>query len=86
MRPRFNRNAVCSSKNYPASKRIHRQYLKDTHDERVKEIEAMKIDFSKPIIRHNHQRPYIIVFGTKVVLNQEDTIHASRAGMRVYYE
>lgn len=32
MRTRHKVNAVCSSENYSASKRIHREYLKEKHD------------------------------------------------------
>lgn len=85
-RQRINRNAVCSSKNYSASKKLHYQYLKDTHDERVRQISGMKIDFSNPTVRHNHLKPYILVFGHRIDLSQEDAVHASRAGMKIYYE
>lgn len=32
MRPRFNRQAICSSDNYRASKRAHLDFLKEQHD------------------------------------------------------
>ena len=32
MRKRFNRNAVCSSENYSASKRAHLELLKEQHE------------------------------------------------------
>ena len=32
MRPRFNRNAICSSDNYKASKRAHTDMLKERHN------------------------------------------------------
>lgn len=85
-RQRINCQAVCSSENYAVSKKLHHKYLKDTHDERVKQIADMEITISNPTVKHNHQRPYIMVFDTKVVLNQEDALYASRAGFKVYYE
>ena len=32
MRKRFNRNAVCSSENYTASKKAHLDFLREKHD------------------------------------------------------
>ncbi len=31
-RKRINKNAVCSSENYTASKRVHREYLQEKHN------------------------------------------------------
>lgn len=32
MRKRINKNAVCSSENYSASRRVHQEYLKELHN------------------------------------------------------
>lgn len=32
MRNRINRNAICSSENYKASRKVHRDFLKEKHD------------------------------------------------------
>ena len=32
MRQRFNRQAICSSENYTASRKIHRNFLKERHE------------------------------------------------------
>lgn len=63
-----------------------RAILKEGHQKRMEAIEKMTFKVVNPSVKHNHQRPYIIVFGHKIILNQEDAFHASRAGMKIYYE
>lgn len=85
-RERINPQAVCSSKNYTVSKRLHHMYLKDTHDDRMKVINNMKVTITNPTVRHSHQQAYIVVYGNRLNLRQEDIPHAVRAGFKVYYK
>lgn len=82
MRQRINRAAICSSDNYVSSKRIHREYLKSTHEDRVANIAMMSFTSTG-----NHiGRPYANVFGHKVYLTASDVTMANEAGITVHYE
>lgn len=82
MRQRINRAAICSSDNYAASKRLHREYLKSTHEDRVANIAMMSFtDKGKHI-----GRPYTNIFGHKVYLNASEASKANEAGITVHYE
>lgn len=82
MRQRINRAAICSSDNYVASKRLHREYLKNTHEDRVANIAMMSFTSTG-----NHiGRPYAYIFGHKVYLNASEADMANKAGIDVHYE
>ena len=48
MRKRFNRNAVCSSENYTASKAAHQSMLKERHDHFCGLMVSGEITFDVP--------------------------------------
>ena len=82
MRQRINRAAICSSDNYAASKRLHREYLKSTHKDRVANIAMMSVT---NVVNHIG-RPYTNIFGHKVYLNTSEASMANEAGITVHYE
>ena len=84
MRQRINRNAICSSNNYEVSKRLHREYLKNTHEDRVANIAMMS--FTSKGTGNHIGRPYAYVFGHKVFLNTSEVTMANEAGITVHYE
>ena len=83
MRQRINRAAICSSDNYAASKRLHREYLKNTHEDRVANIAMMSVTTS---VTNHIGRPYTNIFGHKVYLNASEASMANEAGITVHYE
>lgn len=85
-RQRFNPNAICSSKNYKASKRVHRQYLRDTHEQREQEIKGMIFKIVNPTVVHHYGRPYLMVFGHKIPIYKDEVARAEEAGYAVHYE
>lgn len=50
MRKRINRNAVCSSENYSASKRVHADFLKEKHDHFCGLMISGEIKFDVPVV------------------------------------
>lgn len=85
MRKRVNPNAVCSSKNYALSKRLHREYLERTHDDRMMSISMMSFSIENPTVTH-WTRAYLLVFGKKVYLSREEVQKAIDSGYYVHYE
>ena len=83
MREHINRAAICSSDNYAASKRLHREYLKSTHESRVANISMMSVTTS---VTNHIGRPYTNIFGHKVYLNASEASMANEAGITVHYE
>ena len=83
MREHINRAAICSSDNYVASKRLHREYLKSTHEDRVANIAMMSVTTS---VTNHIGRPYTNIFGHKVYLNASEASMANEAGITVHYE
>ena len=51
MRKRFNRNAVCSSENYTASKHAHLDMLKEKHDHFCGLLVSGKIELDVPEVK-----------------------------------
>lgn len=77
MRKRINKNAVCSSENYSASKRVHQEYLKESHSSFC----ALKVSDSEPLSQdrllfRQHRMVTIRVFGKPLqVTEKEYTTH-----------
>ena len=82
MRQRISRAAICSSDNYAASKRLHREYLKSTHEDRVANIAMMSYTGKGKHIG----RPYACVFGHKIYLNASEANMVKGAGIDIHYE
>lgn len=82
MRQRINRAAICSSDNYAVSKRLHREYLKSTHEDRVANIAMMSYTGKG---RHIG-RPYAYVFGHKVYLSPSEAERTMAVGITVHHE
>lgn len=61
MRKKINRKAICSSDNYELSKKVHKEYLREIH-------ENFNIEITVKI-------PYIKCFGTLVKITIEETKH-----------
>lgn len=85
MRPRVNPSAICSSDNYQESKRLHKQYLKDTHDDRMHSISMMSFSIRNPKVTH-YSRAYIEVFGKRLYLKGCEIGRAKDAGYAIHYE
>lgn len=85
-RQRFKADALCSSRNYRASKRVHKDYLKRTHEDRVKEIESMTFKITNPRVVHHCGRPYLMIFGHKVRICKDEVERAIAAGYAIHYE
>lgn len=85
MRQRFNPNAICSSSNYRASKRVHKQYLKDTHNKRMQAISL--INFSTPVGSAKHYgRPYINSWGRRIDVPMNKVKDLEQTGFTIHYE
>lgn len=65
-RPRINRAAICSSKNYEASRRIHRDYLMEEHIKNAPIIEQIEARVSLK------KTAYVKVFGELVPISEEE--------------
>ncbi len=83
MRQRINREAICSSDNYAVSKRLHREYLKNTHEDRVNYL--MTSHSTEKPVGKIVGRPYANVFGTKVYLNAHE-VNVLGTSINIHYE
>ena len=83
MRQRINREAICSSDNYAVSKRLHKEYLSSTHEERVNYLMTSH-STEKPVGRPMG-RPYVNVFGHKVYLNAYE-VNVLGTHINIHYE
>ena len=76
MRKRMNRNAVCSSENYEASKRVHQDFLKEKHSHFCGMIVSGEIKIDFPITDSNGEfRPKfktVTIFGKQMTLSFEE--------------
>ena len=76
MRKRFNRNAVCSSENYTASKHAHLELLKEKHDHFCGLMISGEIKFDIPKItsdgKFETKFKTIRIFGKEMVLTVEE--------------
>lgn len=66
MRNKINPNAVCSSKNYVKSKKVHREYIRRFHRENTLEIE--KITESIVVSK----KYYVSCFGRLVEISEQE--------------
>lgn len=57
MRKRIKRNAICSSDNYKASKKIHYEYLKEKHSHFSGLYISGEISIDTPVIKDNTFTP-----------------------------
>lgn len=85
MRQRINRAAICSSDNYAVSKRLHREYLAETHKARIENINMFSSSSEKSVGR-TIGRPYATVFGHKVYLSLSEAEKANAVGITVHHE
>ena len=75
MRKRINRNAVCSSENYQASKAAHLSMLKERHDHFCGMMISGEIKIDVPIIKDGNIEPKfrtITIFGKQMRLTSEE--------------
>ena len=76
MRKRFNRNAVCSSENYTASKKAHLDLLKEKHDHFCGFMVSGEITFDVPKVTSNGsfepKFKTITIFGKEMRLSVEE--------------
>lgn len=85
MRKRINRNAVCSSDNYEASKRVHIDMLEERHSHFSNMVISGEISIDVPIFKDNTVTPKfktIRIFGRniKVSINEYNT-HCKNCGL-----
>lgn len=85
MRQRINREAICSSDNYALSRKLHKEYLKETHQARVKNINMLSSSTENPVGKAIG-RPYVKVFGNKVFLSISEAENAIAVGINVHHE
>lgn len=83
MRQRINRAAICSSDNYAVSKRLHREYLKSTHEDRVANIAMMSVTTS---VTNHIGRPYVKVWGKKMYIPRDRADTTEQCSIKVYWE
>ena len=75
MRKRFNRNAVCSSENYSASKKAHIELLKEKHDHFGGFMVSGEIALDVPTVDNGKFQPKfktIKVFGKEMRITIEE--------------
>ena len=75
MRQRFNRNAVCSSENYTASRRAHLDFLKEKHDHFCGLIVSGEIALDVPSVSDGKFQPRfktVRIFGKEMKLTVEE--------------
>ena len=76
MRKRINRNAVCSSENYSASKKAHLDFLREKHDHFCGLMISGEIKFDVPTVDSNGKfQPKfktIKIFGKEMRLSIEE--------------
>ena len=75
MRQRFNRNAVCSSENYSASRKAHLSFLKEKHDHFCGLMVSGEIALDVPSVSDGKFQPKfktIRIFGKEMKLTIEE--------------
>ena len=75
MRRRFNRNAICSSENYMASKKAHRDFLSESHSHFCGLMVSGEIALDVPTVKDGKFQPKfktIRVFGKEMRLTIEE--------------
>lgn len=68
MRKRINANAICSSDNYRASKKVHQNMLKEKH----KNFSFMAVSTSSNPIHYTPKYKTIKVFGKEITITMEE--------------
>lgn len=89
MRKRIKLNAICSSDNYRASKRIHASWLKEQHDKNSAEIQKIMQNSnnntnSSGIKFTPNNRYYTLCFGEKVIIPFEKVEQFHKTGIKIY--
>ena len=75
MRSRFNRQAICSSDNYKASRQAHLDFLKEQHDHFSFLAVSGEIALDVPTIKNGEIQPKfktITIFGKEIRLTIEE--------------
>ena len=85
MRKKINRNAVCSSDNYEASKRVHLNMLEERHSHFNNMVISGEISIDVPIFKDNAVTPKfktIRIFGRNIKVSIEEyNIHCKALGL-----
>lgn len=85
MRTRIHPTAICGSRNYQASRRMHWEYLKRIHKDRLEVINLMT--FSIENLKVNpHVKPFIQIFGKRLYLNPSEIDRAKNTEYEIYHE
>ena len=85
MRKKINRNAVCSSDNYEASKKAHIDMLEERHSHFSNMVISGEISIDVPIIKDNAVTPKfktIRIFGRNIKVSiDEYNTHCKNLGL-----
>lgn len=85
MKQKINRNAVCSSDNYEASKRVHLNMLEERHSHFNNMVISGEISIDVPIFKDNAVTPKfktIRIFGRNIKVSIEEyNIHCKALGL-----
>lgn len=73
MRKRFNSNRICSSENYEASQRVHREYIARFHDENL--VEIKRVTESVEVKQHC----YVSCFGKLIEITEIDAVRIEQS-------
>lgn len=73
MRKRFNSNRICSSENYEASQRVHRDYITRFHDENSVEIKRVTESIAIK------QRYFVNCFGKLIEVTEVDAVRIEKS-------
>lgn len=72
MRKRIKRNCLASSENYEASRKVHSEFLKEWHEENIKEVEVISASI---VIK---RQKFVSVFGKLIPISEADlSIHST---------
>lgn len=74
-----------ASSNYNSLK-VRRVILENGHKDRMEEISKMPFKAINPTVKHNHKRPYVVIWGNKVYIPKDKVEATVGCGMKVYYE
>ena len=73
MRKRFNSNRICSSENYEASQRVHREYITRFHDENS--VEIKRVTESVKVKQHC----YVSCFGKLIEITEVEALRVEQS-------
>lgn len=72
MRKRIKRNCLASSENYEASRKVHSEFLKEWHEENIKEVEVISASI---VIK---KKKFVRVFDELLPISETElTIHST---------